>query len=155
VDTNVSQSNARLRAVSSPKSDTSINVSTANKLATNVASSKDQGISTIGSGDQDFKKTTSNVLKNSSKPRASFEGYMQAPTAHIQNSGHGYDNPKNQQARQKSLAPKKAIQEFSSKPLNLQSNSTKNGIINNYTKSSLTGSSKSILDKSLKINRSF
>lgn len=152
MDKSVSNSNARLRAVSSPKSNTSINVSTSNKLATNVSSSKDQGISSLGSGDQDFKKTTNNLLKTSTKPRGSFEGYMYAPSAHIQVSGHGYDNPKHQVARQKAMNSKPSSSQMEIKPLNMQSSSGKSGIINNYTKFSLNNNSKSILDKALKIN---
>lgn len=152
---NISQSNARLRAVSKPKSDTTKNVSSSNAVASGVAASKDQGISSIGSSDQQFKKSVNNLSKNATKPRASFEGYMYAPSAHIQVSGHGYDNIKHQTARNKSMAPRSGIKEFSSKGLNLQSNISNSGIINNYTKCSLTNSSKSILDKALKINKSF
>lgn len=152
---NISQSNARLRAVSKPKSDTTKNVSSSNRVASGLASSRDQGASSVGSTDQSFKKSVNNLSKNATKPRASFEGYMYAPSAHIQVSGHGYDNVKHQTARNKSMSPRANPKEFNSKSINLQSNMSNSGIINNYTKCSLTNSSKSILDKALKINKSF
>jgi hypothetical protein len=155
MDKNISQSNSRLRQVSKPKSETSTNIQSSNNVAKNTASSKDHGISTIGSESQNFKKTTNDFLKGSTKPRGSHEGYMGASSAYVQVNNHGYDNKANQQARNKKLTKQPVVNEFSKSSFNLQSSLSNNGIIKNYTGCSLTGSSKSIMDKNLKLNKLF
>lgn len=155
MDNNISQSNARLRQVSKPISETKTNVQTSNKIASSTASSKDHGISTLGSENQNFKKTTNNFLKGSTKIRASHEGYMYAPSAHIQVNNYGYDNKIHQKARVENLTRKPTVHQFAQTNLNLPSGLSKSGIINNYTKCSLTNTSKSIMDKKLKLNKLF
>jgi hypothetical protein len=79
---------------------------------------------------------------------------MGSSSAHIQMTGSGYDGKRNQQARNKRLSNPRPISEFSSNKLNTSSSFKNNAIMNN-TNLSLNNTSKSMMDKNLKINNFF
>jgi hypothetical protein len=154
MDKNISQSNANLRQAASQNIDTSPRVEQATADAANVSSSKLKDNSSVGSDSQDFNKSVNN-FKRSTKSRPSYEGYMNSSSAHIQVTGTGYDNKRNQQARdRKNLETKKPPKmELAKQSSPFGGNfQQKNAIINNYTKNSMTKNSKTTIDNMVKIN---
>ncbi len=153
MDKNISQSNGKLKLAASQNPDTSPRVEQSTAEASKVSSSQKQDNSQIGSESQSFKKSVDNYTK-STKTRPSYEGYMGSSSAHIQMTGSGYDSKRNQQARNKRLSNPRPIAEFASNKLNTSSSFKSNAIMNN-TNLSLNNTSKSMMDKNLKINNFF
>ena len=154
MDKNISQSNASLRQAAKENIDTSPRVDKSTVDASNVSSSKLKDNSSIGSDSQNFNKSVRN-FKKSTQSRASYEGYMSSSSAHIQVSGTGYDNKRHQQAREKknfeTKKPQKMDLQRQAFPVSGKIQE-KNGIINNYTKNSMTKNSKTAIDNMVRIN---
>lgn len=154
MDKNISQSNANLKSAAKQNIDTSPRVAKATADSANVSSSKISDNSSVGSESQEFNKSVNN-FKRSTKSRPSYEGYMNSSSAHIQVKGSGYDNKKQQQARQTHLSsiknPLKPNVHTSAKP-NMQTSFKNSAIINNYTNKSMRKNSKSAIDDIVRIN---
>jgi hypothetical protein len=154
MDKNISQSNADLKNAAKQSIDTSPRVEKSTADAANVSSSKVSDNSSVGSDSQNFNNSVNN-FKRSTKSRSSYEGYMNSSSAHIQVSGTGYDNKRNQQAREKKNFETKKPQkmDINKQPFPPSAKiQEKNGIINNYTRNPMTKNSKTTIDNIVKIN---
>lgn len=146
--------NKNLRIASKIKSNPVAKTRTASNYAASVSSSKNSSRSKVTEGTE---KVThqSRSKSNDGTPdpvRGSMEGLDKGKSTHIQMNNTGYDSKVTQTARYsdktKNINPAKGAS-F------LFTNNQKSGIINNYTNSTMSGSSSQRLSKGLEINRYF
>lgn len=89
--------------------------------------------------------------------KGSYEGYMRSAPAYIQMNNTGYDNPKNQQARQlKNISGKNEthIQNIKSLSNSFNKNNS-SGIMNNYSKVMKANTSSAKIAEMNKVERMF
>lgn len=142
----VKDQNKSLSAAAKQPKDTSHRSITANKYAAKIASSKSPAQNVVSESRQKIEKSAP-----SDKIRISKEGLDDAPVAHIQMSGSGYDGKRHQKARyNKNLQTKK--ENFSFNNFKLE---TKPSIINNYTSVTMKNSSSDRLNAIVKNNMMF
>lgn len=110
---------------------------------------------------QENKSATTSTSESTAPPsdpvKSSYEGYMRSAPAYIQANNTGYDNPKNQQARQtKGISGKNGTHIPTIKNLsNSFSKQNMSGIINNYSKVMKANTSGARLAEMSKVERMF
>lgn len=146
--------NKNLRIASTIKSNPTAKTRTANQYAASVSSSKKSGNASPEAGTEKVVRS-SRSKSNDGLPdpvRASFEGLDKGKSTYIQQNGRGYDAKSLQTARysqkEKTLNTVKGAS-F------LFTNGQNKGIINNYTKNTMAGSSSQRMSQGLEINRYF
>jgi hypothetical protein len=156
MEKNLSDSNARLKNAAKNNPNSAPKVQQARQTAETVKANNSKEPYTGNSEDRltDKKaKEATRSLRGPSKP--SFEGYMGSSSAHVQFNKSGYDNPKHQQARNETLSGQRNPN-ISPASFNKQTHSfNKNGIIINHARIPMGETSRTSIDKILKINNYF
>lgn len=146
--------NKNLRIASNIKSNPTAKTRTANHYSAAISTSKTSGNST-SSRTQRTTVHQSSGKSNDGRPdpvRGSFEGLDNGKSTYIQMDNRGYDAKSLQTAR---YASKDKMIETQKGASFLFTNKQNKGIINNYTNSTMAGSSSDRLSKSLRINGMF
>ena len=156
MERNLNDSNARLKNAAKNNPNSAPKVQQARQTAETVKANNSKEPYAGNSEDRvtDKKaKAATTSLRGPSKP--SFEGYMGSSSAHVQFNKTGYDAPQHQNARNETLFGQKnpnislASLSKNTHPFN------KNGIINNHARISMGVTSRTSIDKILKINNYF
>jgi len=150
--------NKKLKDAANARPDTRPRVGKAANLSAQVAyRPSGNNASAVEENKKVITKSPPASVRTSDRIGGSMEGYMRAAPAFIQMKNSGYDNPKNQQARQQkntySRAPQinQRIANFSGdfkKP-------TMSGIINNYSRFMKASTSGAKIAEASKIERMF
>lgn len=156
MEKNLSDSNARLKNAAKNNPNSTPKVQKAKQTAESVKANNSKepysGNSEDRLIDKNSKKATSS-LRGPSRP--SFEGYMGSSSAYVQFNKTGYDAPQHQAARNARLSGQ-PITNISSSSLTKKTHGfNKNAIINNHSRISMSETSKTSIDKILKINNYF
>lgn len=156
MDKNISNSNSRLADAAKARPDTRPRVDASKSQAQKVSEPKKSDEVVNGTRTQQAKKALGSESKKGRPNRPSYEGLMNSRSAHIQVNKTGYDNQKHQKARNNIIAKKNMpmnIKQVSS--AKMPSSLRKSAIINNYSKTSFSQSTKSSMDKMLKTDNYF
>ena len=146
--------NKNLRIASNIKSNPTAKARTGNHYAAAISTSKTSG----GSSSARNQRTVAHQSKselNNGRPdpiRGSMEGLDTGKSTHIQPSNRGYDAKSIQTARysnKEKVLPNQLGASF------LFTNKQKQGIINNYSGTTSSGSSSDLMSKNLRINGMF
>jgi len=150
--------NKKLKDAASARPDTRPRVGRSVELSAQVSHTPSGGKPSIVQEEKRQLTQTQEAATVPSPPmRASYEGYMRSAPAHIQMSGTGYDNPKNQQARQlKNVSGRNDthIQDIKSLSNSFNKNNS-SGIMNNYSKALKKNTSGARIAEMNKVERMF
>ena len=156
MERNLSESNARLKNAAKNNPNSAPKVQQARQTAESVKANNSKEPYTGNSEDRLTDKKAKEATTSSRAPsKPSYEGYGGSSSAHIQFNKTGYDAPKHQQARNKTLSGERNP-DISLASFNKGTHSfNKNGIINNHARISMGETSRTSIDKILKINNYF
>lgn len=140
--------NKNLRSASTVKPNSNLKTRTANHYSAAISSSK-----TSGSSGSIVHQSRKNLNNNQPDPvRGSFEGLQNGKSAYVQLNNSGYDNSKFHTARYSMKNPNiPNVKGASFGFTNMQ----KKGIIDNYSGTTMRGTSSDRMKNSLNINRMF
>lgn len=146
--------NKNLRIASNIKSNPTAKTRTANHYSAAISTSKTSEFSSSARTQRTTVHQSRNKL-NDGKPdpvRGSMEGLDNGKSTYLQMDNRGYDSKQLQTARYKSKD--KTFENYKGASF-LFTNKQNQGIINNYTNTTMAGSSSDRLSKSLRINGMF
>lgn len=146
--------NKNLRIASNIKSNPNTKTRTANHYSASISTSKTSEFSSSARTQRTTAHQSRSKLNdgNPDPIRGSMEGLDTGKSAHVQMDNRGYDATQLQTARYKSKDKNFSTQKGASF---LFTNKQNQGIINNYTNETMTGSSSNRLNQSLNINGMF
>lgn len=150
--------NKRLKDAANARPDTAPRVGRSVELSAQVSHTPSSGKpSAVQASKSSVTETPEPVAPPSDPVRGSYEGYMRSAPAWIQANNTGYDNPKNQQARQtKNISGKNETHIPTIKNLSNSFNKPNmSGIINNYSRVMKANTSGARLAEMSKIERMF
>lgn len=150
--------NKRLKDAANARPDTAPRVGRSVELSAQVSHIPSSGKpSAVQANKSSVTETPEPVAPPSDPVRGSYEGYMRSAPAWIQANNTGYDNPKNQQARQtKNISGKNETHIPTIKNLSNSFNKPNmSGIINNYSRVMKANTSGARLAEMNKVERMF
>lgn len=150
--------NKKLKDAASARPDTRPRVGKSVNLSAQVSHTPSSGKPNVVKENKTQITDTPQAASIPSDPvKGSYEGYMRSAPAWIQANNTGYDNPKNQQARQtKNISGKNQTHIQNIKSLSNSFNkNNKSGIINNYSKVMKANTSGAKIAEMNKIERMF
>lgn len=150
--------NKKLKDAASARPDTRPRVGKSVNLSAQVSHTPSSGKPSVVKENKTQITDTPEAASIPSDPvKGSYEGYMRSAPAWIQANNTGYDNPKNQQARQtKNISGKNQTHIQNIKSLSNSFNkNNKSGIINNYSRVMKANTSGAKIAEINKIERMF
>jgi len=150
--------NKRLKDAANARPDTRPRVGRSVELSAQVSHTPSGGKpSVVQEEKRQLTQTQKPVAVPSDPMKGSYEGYMRSAPAYIQMNNTGYDNPKNQQARQlKNISGRNETHIQNIKSLSNSFNKNNNfGIINNYSKALKKNTSGARIAEMNKVERMF
>jgi hypothetical protein len=150
--------NKRLKDAASARPDTRPRVGKSVDLSAQVSHMPSSGKPSVVQSNKAETTNTEETIPVPSDPvKGSYEGYMRSAPAYIQANGAGYDNPKNQQARQtKNISGKNQTHIQNIKSLSNSFNRNNNsGIMRNYSRAMKAKTSGAKIAEINKIERMF
>jgi len=150
--------NKKLKDAASARPDTRPRVGRSVELSAQVSHMPSSGKpSVVQEEKRQTTQTDQSTVPPSDPMKGSYEGYMRSAPAYIQMGGTGYDNPKNQQARQlKNISGRNDthIQNIKSLSNSFNKNNS-SGIMNNYSKALKKNTSGARITEMNKVERMF
>lgn len=150
--------NKRLKDAANARPDTRPIVGKSTQLSAQVSHTPSSGKpSVVQESKRAITESPEAVAPSSDPVRGSYEGYMRSAPAWIQANNTGYDNPRNQQARQnKNISGKNKTNILNIKSLSNSFNKSNNsGIINNYSRMMKANTSGAKIAEMNKLERMF
>ena len=146
--------NKNLRAAANIKTSSTPKTRTANKYSATISSSKSAENPSTGRAQATVEhESRQNINDGSPDPvRGSMEGLDNSKSTYIQPNNRGYDNNSLQSAR---YADRSKTMPTVKGASFLFTNNKNNSIMDNYTRSSMSGSSSDRINKAVKLNRYF
>jgi len=150
--------NKRLKDAANARPDTRPRVGKSVELSAQVSHSRPSAkVNPVTDNKVETLKSSEPTVPQSDQMKGSYEGYMRSAQAWIQANNTGYDNPRNQQARQsKNISSKNPTHIQSIKSLSNSFNKmNKSAIINNYSRMIKTNTSGAKIAEMNKVERMF